>query len=89
MELSQMCVQGMWERDSPLLQPPHFDRAVAKAAATAGVESVFDLMDMEDEDRQALLQMSPAQLADVARVANAYPNVDVPHQVGLPPVLAG
>jgi len=88
MELSQMCVQGMWERDSPLLQLPHFDRALATAAAAAGVESVFDLMDMEDEDRQALLQMSPAQLADVARVANAYPNVDVAHQVGLPPVLA-
>lgn len=82
MELSQMCVQGMWERDSPLLQLPHFTRSLAKAAAGAGVESVFDLMDMEDEDRTALLKMTPAQMADVARVANAYPNVDVAHQVG-------
>jgi len=76
-----MCVQGMWDRDSPLLQLPHFDRALAKKASAAGVESIFDLMDMEDDERDKLLQMSPAQLGDVARVANAYPNVDVSHEI--------
>ncbi|EOD12464.1 hypothetical protein EMIHUDRAFT_422149 [Emiliania huxleyi CCMP1516] len=81
MELSQMCVQGMWDRDSALLQLPHFDRALAKKAAAAGVESVFDLMDMEDAERDALLGMTPAQLADVARVANAYPNIDLSFEV--------
>lgn len=29
MDLSQMCVQGMWETDSPLKQIPHFDQNVS------------------------------------------------------------
>ena len=32
---------------------------------------------MEDSDRAGLLQMSPVQLADVARACNRYPNVEV------------
>lgn len=36
---------------------------------------------MEAEDRVALLRMSPAELSDVARVCNKYPNVDVSYEV--------
>lgn len=43
----QMAAQGCWERDSPLLQLPHFTKELAAAATKAGVESVFDLTDME------------------------------------------
>ena len=32
---------------------------------------------MEDDARAGLLQMSPVQLADVARACNRYPNVEV------------
>jgi pre-mRNA-splicing helicase BRR2 len=81
MELSQMCVQALWDRDSVLLQLPHVTREVAKRCEKAGVESVFDLMDMEDDERTELLKMPPAQLADVARVCNRYPNIDVAHEV--------
>ena len=35
-----------------------------------GVESVFDIMEMEDEDRNKLLQMTDIQMADVARFCN-------------------
>lgn len=41
------------------------DRSVEK-----GVESVFDIMEMEDEDRNKLLSMSDQQMADVARFCN-------------------
>ena len=34
-------------------------------ATAAGVESIFDLMDMEDDERKALLNMSNKQLAEV------------------------
>ena len=68
-----MLVQGMWERDSALLQLPHFTPALAKACAAAGVEGVFDLMEMEDDERVELLGMSPSQLADVARVGHLEP----------------
>jgi len=81
MELSQMCIQAMWDRDSVLLQLPHMSKGVVARCVEAGVDSIFDLMDMEDNVRNALLGMSDAQLADVARVCNRYPNIDVGYEV--------
>lgn len=46
-----------------------------------GVESIFDIMEMEDEDRTALLQLSNAQMADVARFCNRYPNIELSYEV--------
>ncbi len=34
------------------------------------MESVFDIMEMEDEDRNKLLALSDTQMADVARFCN-------------------
>jgi len=81
MELCQMCVQGMWNRDSVLLQLPHVSKDLAKKADAAGIEGIFDLLEMEDDDRTALLGMSPTQLADVARACNRYPNVELAFEV--------
>lgn len=47
-----------------------------------GVESIFDIMEMEDEDRTALLQLSDVQMADVARFCNRYPNIELSYEVG-------
>ena len=38
MEMSQMVVQAMWDRDSPLKQIPHFTPEVIKAANESGYE---------------------------------------------------
>lgn len=46
-----------------------------------GVESVFDIMEMEDEERNALLQLSDSQMADVARFCNRYPNIELSYEV--------
>ena len=81
MELCQMCVQGMWDRDSALLQLPHVSRDLARKASEAGIESLFDLMEMEDDDRVALLSMTNSQLADVASVCNRYPNIELSFEV--------
>ena len=81
MELCQMCVQGMWDRDPLLLQLPHVSRELANKAKAAGIEGVFDLMEMEDDERTALLDMPAARLADVARACNRYPNVEVSFEV--------
>jgi pre-mRNA-splicing helicase BRR2 len=81
MELCQMCVQGMWDRDSSLMQLPHVDQEIAATCAKAGVESIFDLMDMADSERDVLLGFSPSQLSDVARAANSYPSVEVDYEV--------
>lgn len=52
-----------------------------KTSSLQGVESVFDIMEMEDEDRNALLQLSDAQIADVARFCNRYPNIELSYEV--------
>lgn len=45
------------------------------------MESIFDIMEMEDEDRTALLQLSDVQMADVARFSNRYPNIELSYEV--------
>jgi Sec63 Brl domain. len=46
-----------------------------------GVETVFDIMELEDDDRLRLLQLSESQLADVARFCNRYPNIELSYEV--------
>ena len=43
MEMSQMVTQGLWERDSVLLQLPHVTKELAARCKEAGVESIFDI----------------------------------------------
>jgi pre-mRNA-splicing helicase BRR2 len=81
MELSQMVTQGLWERDSQLLQLPHVNKEIVERAKTKDVESVIDLMQLEDEDRTKLLQLTPGQMADVARACNRYPDIELAYQV--------
>ena len=46
-----------------------------------GVETVFDIMELEDDDRSKLLQLTDAQMADVARFCNRYPNIEMSYEV--------
>ena len=64
MELAQMATQGLWDRDSSLLQIPFFDAAIVARceAAEEDIDSVFDIMMLEDARRDALLQLFEARL---------------------------
>ena len=65
----------------PSHQPLPLALTLTRCAA-AECESVYDLMDLEDAERNELLAgLSSAQLADVARVCNRYPNIDVSYEV--------
>lgn len=46
-----------------------------------GVETVFDIMELEDDDRSKLLQLTDVQMADVARFCNRYPNIEMSYEV--------
>ncbi|ESQ34697.1 hypothetical protein EUTSA_v10006525mg [Eutrema salsugineum] len=84
MEVSQMVTQGMWERDSMLLQLPHFTKDLAKRCQEnpgKSIETVFDLVEMEDEERQELLKMKDSELLDIARFCNRFPNIDLTYEV--------
>src|SRR5690606_3036090 len=67
MELAQMSVQAMWDRDSPLKQIPHFTTEIIHRCEAKGVESVFDIMELEDADRNDALRMDARKLRDVAK----------------------
>lgn len=59
----------------------HVDEPPSPCSSPQGVESIFDIMEMEDEDRTGLLQLSDAQMADVARFCNRYPNIELSYEV--------
>ncbi|PBP27364.1 Sec63 Brl domain-containing protein [Diplocarpon rosae] len=85
MEMSQMVVQGMWDRDSPLKQIPHFSPEVIKAANANGVKDIFEFMEAMDPSENPnyevlvkQLGLSQSQLAQAANFTNSkYPNIDL------------
>ncbi|KAL3683472.1 hypothetical protein R1sor_001494 [Riccia sorocarpa] len=77
MQLSQLVTQGLLERDSVLLQLPHFTTELAKRCHEnpgRQVQSVFAL-EMENAERRELLQMTDLQLLDITTFCNRYPIV--------------
>ena len=45
------------------------------------IESIFDIMEMDDDERNSLLQLSESEMADVARFCNRYPNIELTYEV--------
>lgn len=81
MELCQMVTQSAWNKDSYLKQIPHFTSDTISRCTAEQVETVFDVMELDDEKRSQLLQLDAAQMADVARFCNRYPNVELAYEV--------
>jgi len=81
MELAQMTTQALWNKDSYLKQLPHFGPELLGRCVEKKIESIFDIMEMEEAERNALLQLEEAQLADVARFCNRYPNIELTYDV--------
>ncbi|THX86959.1 Sec63-domain-containing protein [Aureobasidium pullulans] len=85
MEMSQMVVQSMWDRDSPLKQVPHFDPDVIEAVNSNGINDIFEFMDAMDpsenpnyEKLVKSMRLSNQQLGDAARFTNErYPNIEL------------
>lgn len=81
MELAQMVTQAMWSKDSYLKQLPHFNADMIKRCGEKGIETVFDIMELDDDDRYRLLQLTDAQMADVAKFCNRYPNIEMSYEI--------
>ena len=62
MDLSQMCVQAVWDSDSALRQIPYFDSDVIARCQDAGVTTVYDIMELEDDQRNSLLKFDDKQM---------------------------
>jgi pre-mRNA-splicing helicase BRR2 len=87
MEVSQMAVQAIWNKDHVLKQIPHFSKEmVDRCDAYKGedgdkIESIFDILSLEDDVRNDLLKLSDDKMADVAVFCNNYPNIEVSFKV--------
>ena len=82
MEVSQMMVQGMWEKDSVFLQLPHVSRETADAWHAKGLETIGDIMELEDEERVGLFEgMTKKQVSQIAAACNVYPDIEVDFEV--------
>ena len=83
MELSQMMVQALWDKDPYLMQLPHFTRDLCKKCEEKNINTIFDLINMEDEDRVMLLgaSISEEDMIDVAKALNRYPNIELEHEI--------
>lgn len=77
MEFSQMCVQAIMDRDSPLRQVPHLTLDSISQLKSKNVETVFEFMEMEEVDRNALLNLDARKMGDIALYVNRYPNVEL------------
>ena len=42
---------------------------------------VFDIIEMENDERDDLLKMDEGQMTDVAKFCNRYPNIEMNHEV--------
>jgi pre-mRNA-splicing helicase BRR2 len=81
MELSQMVTQGVWNTDSPLLQVPHVSKKTVEKLKKAGIHTVSDIMEMEDEDRDRILNLPESKMNQVALFCNAYPDLEAKFEV--------
>jgi len=81
MELSQMLTQAMFASEPYLKQLPHCTPALLTRCKEKKVESVFELLELEDADRDQLLSMNRDQMADVARFCNNYPSIELKHHL--------
>uniref|UniRef100_J3LSQ6 RNA helicase n=1 Tax=Oryza brachyantha TaxID=4533 RepID=J3LSQ6_ORYBR len=84
MELSQMVIQGMWDRDSVLLQLPHFTKELVRRCQEnegKAIESIFDLAEMSMPEMQDLLQLPNSQLQDIIEFVKNFPNIDMAFEV--------
>lgn len=81
MDISQMIIQGVWNKDSPLKQVPNVGEGVLERAKKYDVETVYDIMSLEDEERDDLLRLEGEELNEVAEFVNKYPNIETSYEL--------
>lgn len=81
MDISQMLIQGVWDTDSPLKQVPYFDNEILSACSRMKIETVFDIMALEDAEREQIMTMNSSKLTKVAHFINNYPNIELEYNL--------
>lgn len=80
MKLSQMIIQGLDEKSSPLLQLPHITPDMLRHFLTRkrDIRHIRDFISMKEEDRRAMLRgLTDAEYLDVMTVCSHLPYVEM------------
>ncbi|TID14932.1 hypothetical protein CANINC_004603 [Pichia inconspicua] len=89
MDLCQMIVQGVWSTSNVLRQVPHFTQEILERCKEHKVETVYDIMELEDDIRDKILNgLDEKEVSDVAAFVNKYPNLEVDYKI-IGDVIAG
>lgn len=82
-EFGQYMTQGMWTKDSPLYQLPHFDANQVKLVQSgkAKVNSVKDYRDLPEDQRKGFSNMTAEQKKDISSFLKIYPDMTVETRV--------
>jgi translocation protein SEC63 len=83
-EFGQYMTQGLWVKDSPLLQLPHFTTEEAKHCKTkAGtmIKSIKEYKEVPDEQKKGMVNFTESQRQDVLKFLNIYPDITVTTKV--------
>ncbi|SMN21670.1 similar to Saccharomyces cerevisiae YER172C BRR2 RNA-dependent ATPase RNA helicase (DEIH box) [Maudiozyma saulgeensis] len=81
MDISQMLTQAVWDVDNPLRQIPYFDENILAKCKEKNVETVYDIMALEDDERDDLLTMDIDKVMTVANFINNYPNIEMKYSM--------
>lgn len=84
MELSQMVIQAVWNKDNPLKQIPYFTSEILQRCADENINSVYDFLMIEDDSvRERILQMdeNDSRMSAIANFVNKYPNIELSYEL--------
>lgn len=81
MDLSQMIIQAVWDVDSPLKQIPFFTKNILEKCKELSVETVYDVMALEDNDREYIMTVDDENLIKLANFINNYPNIEMNYSI--------
>ncbi|CAI5759394.1 unnamed protein product [Candida verbasci] len=82
MDFSQMIVQSLWSSENILKQIPNIGAFELEKCKQYNVETVYDLMSLEDDERNDILQkQDDEKLNEIANFINSYPNIEVNYKM--------
>lgn len=83
-EFGQFVTQACWTKDSTLMQLPHFTSKEVKYATDGKkntVKTIDKYVEVPDDEKKGLKDMSPEQKEDVIKCCKLIPNIDVESKI--------
>lgn len=77
MDISQMLIQANWDTDNALKQIPYFDESILAKCEKMGISTVYDIMALDDDERDDIMTLDEEKLILVADFINNYPNIEL------------